>query len=705
MAPAFPPSLFRHARRWCVLGCVLWGAGLTLGGPAAFAQAQPSLDHLPAPHLSYGRLATYSGIVVDIDQPSEKTVFFDAAKYDGHLDFVIRALGRQTTKEEFLDAVSRPKSRRYFPFLLYRLNAPLQLGGRPVQYLLRPQRYRFQDDHAALAKLLASVVEKVNRATDNALGAGAVMLYDGDRRRPNANTADALAQAGLGSIGLSTLLAKVGGHRVSVLHPGVAVGRLVRVGPGETPRDFGPDVIAVYDVIPEVAPTFAGIITLEAQTPLSHINLLAKNRGTVNLSAQSIDDIVGLKENLGKPVRLVAKRDRGRGGEISLRPISTQALAAATRKARSQLAIPKPKRGGPPLLALTPPAQVPTSFDGARAQLVRRVGAKAAGYSLLYRLLGEEAVRPASALTFDAYLEHAHRSGAHAQIRALHRQRRRLSKEQVATRLRGIREAIEKTPLRRAVVQRLVAHLAERYRDQKVRLRSSTNCEDLPAFNGAGLYVSKGLKQKNVDDKTLRAKLERKLKAVFAALWTERAYWERAYAGIDQRDVAMAVLIHPAFVDEFGDGVALSLHNPGTPLAITVQAQRGGGGITHAKSGQTPETFVHHVGRSIPGAIQSRSSEGDVLLLSDPQTRAALALFLDRMAQVDAAFVPPSKAPSRKKKRTAGKGTRKVIGVDVEFKVMREDEGVRIYFKQARLLSTPLPGASPLPEAVTAAQQ
>lgn len=551
------------------------------------------------------------------------------------------------------------------------------------------------DDHAALAELLARVVEKVDAATGGALGTGAVMLYDGTKRRPNAKTADALARKGLAAIGLRALLKKVGGDRVSVLHPGVAVGRLVRVPKGKTPRDFGPDVIAVYDAIPDVAPTFAGIITLEPQTPLSHINLLAKNRGTVNLSAQSIGDIAGLEENMGKAVRLVAKPDKGRGGEISIRPISAQALAAATRKARSRLAIPKPKRETTTLLALTPPI-APAAFDAARRQLVRRVGAKATGYALLHRLLGDDAVRPASALTFGTYLEHARRSGARAKIHALYRQRRSLSKPRIADRLTQIRKAIEQTPLRPAVVDKIARHLAERYPGKKVRLRSSTNCEDLPAFNGAGLYVSKGLKQKNVDDTRLRTKLEKKLKAVFASLWSERAYWEREYAGIDERDVAMAILIHPAFVDEWGDGVALTLHDDNkSQFEIVVQAQRGGGGITHASSGQTPESFVHRPGRAIPGRIQSRSSQGDVLLVQAPKTRAALALFLERMAIVDAAFVPRAASDAREPTQGGGKGARSIIGVDVEFKVMHEDDRVRIFFKQARLLSTPLPGASP----------
>lgn len=123
------------------MGVVFGGAASrSVAQPPSVAQprsvAQPPALSLPAAHLSYGRLSTYSGIVVDIGRPSEKTVFFDAAEYDGHLDFVVRALKRQTTQEQFLKEVSRPGSRRYFPFLLYRLEAPLRLGGRDIHYHL-----------------------------------------------------------------------------------------------------------------------------------------------------------------------------------------------------------------------------------------------------------------------------------------------------------------------------------------------------------------------------------------------------------------------------------------------------------------------------------------------------------------------------------------------------------------------------------------
>ena len=60
------------------------------------------------------------------------------------------------------------------------------------------------------------------------------------------------------------------------------------------------------------------------------------------------------------------------------------------------------------------------------------------------------------------------------------------------------------------------------------RYRSSTNNEDLPGFNGAGLYDSKS--QKPSEDEEDLAK---SLKEVYASLWTFRAFIERDFHRVD----------------------------------------------------------------------------------------------------------------------------------------------------------------------------
>src|SRR5256714_3103365 len=65
--------------------------------------------------------------------------------------------------------------------------------------------------------------------------------------------------------------------------------------------------------------------------------------------------------------------------------------------------------------------------------------------------------------------------------------------------------------------------------------RSSTNSEDLPNFNGAGLYTS--MPNLRSDEQLIEG-----IKTVWASVWNFEAYEARERAGIDHMKIFMAVL-------------------------------------------------------------------------------------------------------------------------------------------------------------------
>ena len=68
------------------------------------------------------------------------------------------------------------------------------------------------------------------------------------------------------------------------INPAESYGYLVKIKTDEIAgSDLNPRDIVILDSIPINIPVIGGIITTERQTPLSHINVLSRNRNTPNL--------------------------------------------------------------------------------------------------------------------------------------------------------------------------------------------------------------------------------------------------------------------------------------------------------------------------------------------------------------------------------------------------------------------------------------
>jgi hypothetical protein len=215
----------------------------------------------------------------------------------------------------------------------------------------------------------------------------------------------------------------------------------------------------------------------------------------------------------------------------------------------------------------------------------------------------------------------------------------------------------------------LDARVEELFGAAQVRLRSSTNAEDLPGFSGAGLYesVSAELGSDRLPSSRIRE--------VWASVWLWPAFEERQFWNIDQAAVRMAVAVHPSVDDEAANGVLVTrnLLAPGSP-GHYVNVQFGEVEVANPENGAIPEIFS-----IVPGPNQSvqivrqrfSSLSPDAPLLTDPE----LVQLADAADRVQAHFAPLYDVPVNE------------LALDLEFKFHGPER--RLSIKQARPYSHP----------------
>jgi len=119
-------------------------------------------------------------------------------------------------------------------------------------------------------------------------------------------------------------------------------------------------------------------------------------------------------------------------------------------------------------------------------------------------------------------------------------------------RLQDFRRSIKDAPMPQWMLDELQAMQEAFPLETPIRVRSSTNNEDLPGFSGAGLYTSK---TQYPDE----GHISKSVKQVYASMWNFRAYEERDFYRIDHFMAAMGLLCHPNFQGEQSNGVGISI--------------------------------------------------------------------------------------------------------------------------------------------------
>ena len=426
--------------------------------------------------------------------------------------------------------------------------------------------------------------------------------------------------------------------------------------------------IVVLDSLPLDINPVAGIITMQFQTPLCHINLLSHNRGTPNMALRSAwnDNLINSLENT--LVFLDVELD-----SFVLR----QATIAEATSFWNQNEPSKPTT-----LLFDTLARGLVSLDTASIKDIISIGGKASNFAELYKtacynshLSSIPMPEGAFAIPFYYYAQHLKKNKIDSIIASILSDT--LFKTNISYRqnkLSYIRDLIKNAPLDSSLINMVKTQIASNGFDfTYYRFRSSTNTEDIEDFNGAGLYDSYTGSLTDASKPIAKA-----IKKVWASLWNFNAFEEREYFKINHLTTQMGILVHRSFPDETANGVVISsimYDRPDIPYpGVTINAQFGENSITNPVDDYTTDQIICYtfsINPSVKYMIEYMGhsnvfgENNQTTVLTDEE----ITLLTDICLDVKYHF-------SRKLNHA--------VNVDIEFKIDTIDGVRKLYIKQAR---------------------
>lgn len=411
--------------------------------------------------------------------------------------------------------------------------------------------------------------------------------------------------------------------------------------------------IPIFSSLPNDLSTVSGIITEVPQTPLSHVNLKAKQNNTPNAYIKDATTDPRLTNLLDQLVYL------------NVGPTGFEIRAATQAEVDTFFESIRPTDPQSPTRDLTVTEILP--LDSISFSDTDVFGSKAANVAELQQLM-PTAAPDGFAIPFsfyDAYMQH---NGFYAEAQAMIADPNfQTDAEFREDALKAFRKRIKKNGVMPTWINDRLTVLQNSFpSDVTPRLRSSSNAEDLVGFNGAGLYSS----FTHHDDE---GHISKSVKQVWASLWNYRAYEEREFYRVDHFEAAMGVLVHPNFEAEQSNGVAVSknIFDPRW-LGYYVNVQVGEDLVTNPNVASIPEEMlIANLAGSQRYETQYIRSSNQLAVGERVLSQAHIFELADRLAEINNHFAPLYGTTSFDPE----------FAMEIEFKITADGE---LSIKQAR---------------------
>jgi rifampicin phosphotransferase len=360
--------------------------------------------------------------------------------------------------------------------------------------------------------------------------------------------------------------------------------------------EIGFNEILVLNEVPVTLPPVAGIITTKPSTPLSHINLLAKSWGVPNAYIKNAQDL--FKQYDGHWIVFETKRD-----SYSIKPANNNVLDEYQKRVAEQRNIMTPRFD----LSNTRLADLREQ----KAKSVIAYGAKSANLGEVMNARLPGIVVPAGfTIPFAYYDQFIKENKLEEPILAMLDDQKFVHDPAYRReRLALMRKQIQSGQMNESLRAELLRRVHAEYAGKGLFVRSSTNSEDLPNFNGAGLYTT-------VPNVKGDAELVEAIKMVWASIWNFEAYEARERAGIDHTKVYMGVLIQEGINSE-SSGVMITTdpYDKENSGAIYISAKRGLG-IKVVEGQKIAEQILYRT-RGDSVQVLTRSAEDSLLTFDE----------------------------------------------------------------------------------------